>query len=331
MPAAAASAAATASADPRRWRRAGRGGRRCVSCLRADLAAAARRTPGRTRRRLGRRQPGDVDACDGDVVRDDRVRGGSCAAAGAAGDERQAKTSRRPASRPHRAAILDEARGCNPTLVIVSLHVATGGLVGALAGSRGRRSVPRPRRARGRGRRPAPGRRLAPLRDAERLRGPRSCWPRPGAARPGGRRRGRRVGARRRARPPAAAPRRAQALPQPPGPRLAPVGRASRLGAARRRGRHPRRAGGRAALRARRQVVLVELAAAGDEVDDHPVGEPLDRRAVVGERALRRRPRASSPSWKSGTSDETAAGARLDPLDELARGRRPCRTRARAR
>ena len=32
-----------------------------------------------------------------------------------------------------------------------------------------------------------------------------------------------------------------------------------------------------------RQVVLVELAAVGDEVDDHPVGQPLDRRVVVGE------------------------------------------------
>ena len=39
------------------------------------------------------------------------------------------------------------------------------------------------------------------------------------------------------------------------------------------------------------QRLLVELAAAGDEVDDHPVGQPLDRRAVVGEQVAVRHDR----------------------------------------
>ena len=56
------------------------------------------------------------------------------------------------------------------------------------------------------------------------------------------------------------------------------------------------------ASRRRREEVLVELAAAGRVLDDHPVGDPLDRRAVVG-------PRVASPSPSPAGSGARAAAA----------------------
>ena len=68
--------------------------------------------------------------------------------------------------------------------------------------------------------------------------------------------------------------------------------------------------------RRRRQRVLLEAPAAGGELEDHPVGDPLDRRTVVRPRVGRRRRRSSCARASKCESGPKLSGAAREPADE---------------